>query len=274
MRRAYRSSCVPLPGLGGDAVSDARPVPWMRAIRDAVPRFTTSRLAVLLCLGLRMNADGTGFASARQLGSDARVDERTARRATDEARGRGYLNRTRRGHRLGNDVGLASEWKLTLPVDNLAQPGTGARLSEFSTGQGCHLNRTETPSQPDTGVRPRGLYSGGLSAGARGRAEQTIKERTGATDEEAAAVAAAFARDRPDIRNLAAVLPSLADDEIAKKLTDVRTECHRKAVAAWLNWARQQPPCRHGDPGGTELHPTSGEPLCPQCRAIHRAAVA
>lgn len=106
------------------------------------------------------------------------------------------------------------------------------------------------------------------------RAASIIINRTDASPDEAAAVVAAYARDRPDIRNLAAVLPKLDDDEIAEALRTVRTERDRHAVAAWLNWARQQPPCRHGDAGGTELHPTSGEPLCPQCRAIHRAAVA
>jgi hypothetical protein len=144
----------------------------MRAVRDADPKFTSSRQAVLLCLGLRMDKYGRGFASARTLGVDAGVTERTARRATDEATGRGFLNRTRRGHRLGNGTALASEWKLNLPGEPDPQPDTGVRLSEtsdVSTGHQDHLNRTEEHSQPDTGVHPRGLQQEvfNKSAGAR-----------------------------------------------------------------------------------------------------------
>src|SRR5690606_8904410 len=124
-----------------------RPLEWMRAVRDADPPFTSARLAVLWALALRMDSTGHGFASANQLASDAGVYERTARRATDEARGRGYLNRTRRGHRLGNSKVVASEWELTLPTQGV----TGDTLTPTQGVTGDPLERAQgvrEPTQP------------------------------------------------------------------------------------------------------------------------------
>lgn len=33
---------------------------------------------------------------------------------------------------------------------------------------------------------------------------------------------------------------------------------------------RRQPECEHGEPGGDQLHPTGGEPLCVTCRFRER----
>jgi hypothetical protein len=129
-----------------------KPLLWMRAVRDARP--TVARLAVLLCLALRMRLDGSGYASERQLADDAMVTDRTVRRSTQWARDAGYLNRTRRGHRRGDGTVIASEWMLTDP----SQPVTRALLSAMSTGQqgpiDGGLNRTRPPSQPDSGAAP------------------------------------------------------------------------------------------------------------------------
>lgn len=251
-------------------MADTRPFAWMRAVRDAVPKFSKDRQGVLLCLGLRMHSSGTGFASAKQLGEDVGVNERTARRATDEACARGYLYRTRRGHRLGNGGAMASEWKLLLPGDALAQPDTRARLSEISTGHSEHLNRTQVASQPDTGVRPRGLQQEVFSSSTPARAEQIIKTRTDATDVEASAAVARLVADRPDIRSTSAVLSRFTDEELAELVGRVRTEHTRADAAVWRTWAAGQPDCVHGTAGGVELHPIGGEPLCPFCRSLAR----
>lgn len=170
--------------MGGAAVT-IRPLIWMRALRDD-SRCTATRLTVLCMLALRMRADGTGYASAQKLADDSRVNERTARRAVEWARWESYLNRTRRGHRLGNGQTVASEYALTLPVDNSSQPDTGDQLKDTSTGHTDGLNRTQQEPQPDTGVRPRGSPQ-----------EVNHQEGNGAVrDETAAAVASALRETR------------------------------------------------------------------------------
>lgn len=241
-----------------------RPLEWMRAVRDADPPFTTARLAVLWALALRMDSTGHGFASANQLASDAGVHERTARRAIDEARGRGYLNRTRRGHRLGNGRAVASEWELTLPT----QPVTGDLLADSQPVTGDLLTQSQPVrkhSQPVTGDRPRGLSTRGLSASARAAA--IIANKTGATDAEAAAVVALIARERQP-RSIAGLVARLAaDGDLGEWLARVRASRQRVELATWVASLATMPDCPHGVPGGDQLRPDTGQPQCPLCRS-------
>lgn len=46
----------------------------------------------------------------------------------------------------------------------------------------------------------------------------------------------------------------------------------RKKSAAWAAWARGQPDCPHGTPGGNLIRPTVGTARCAQCRAERTAA--
>jgi hypothetical protein len=249
---------------------EARPVVWMRAVRDAAPRFTTSRLTVLLCLALRMHKSGVGFASARILGEDASVAERTARRATDEACSRGYLNRTRRGHRLGNGSAIASEWKLIVPGEATPQPDTGVRLSETSTGQSEHLNRTGATPQPDTGVRPRGPLQEVFSK--QPREVQIVIDKTDADEDEAIAVVDLIRRERAP-HNLPGLVDAIArSEELAKWLERVRAERVKVARSNAIAAAKKAPPCEHLVPGGDALHPDSNEPFCVDCRVAFRRA--
>src|SRR5688572_28640025 len=101
------------------------PIVWLRLIRDAVPSFGAARAHVLFCLGLRMDRNGTGYASHETLAADAKTSEHTARRATMDARGRGYLVQTRRGHRVTDETVVASAWQLTDPT----QPATDTPLA-------------------------------------------------------------------------------------------------------------------------------------------------
>lgn len=149
-----------------------KPLLWMRAIRDAKP--TTARGYVLLCLALRMNADGFGYASTRQLADDAEVSFSTVERATRWAREREFLERTRKGSRRGDGKALASEWLLTVPVDRSSQPvtGDGFTTTEAVTGDGLSDSQPVTSdsqpvtgaSQPVTGVTPEVYLPRGLSS--------------------------------------------------------------------------------------------------------------
>jgi hypothetical protein len=110
---------------------------------------------VLLMLALRLDwATGTGYASTAQLCADTGASEITVRRALAWARKAGLLNRTRRGHRLGNGRAVASEWALALP----SQPVTKKGLSQDSqpvTKAGLrNLNRSVEASQPVSPAPP------------------------------------------------------------------------------------------------------------------------
>jgi hypothetical protein len=144
------------------------PLSWMRAFRSLIPRPSAAAVVALWALALRMDADGTGFASVDQLVEDTGLSERTVRRALEWAQDQGALQRTRRGHRLGNGAAAASEYRLvTAPQpdtrDRLtpAQPDSADRLKTI-------LNRSDDASQPvrrDTSTGhpcpPRRSSSGG-----------------------------------------------------------------------------------------------------------------
>jgi DNA-binding transcriptional MocR family regulator len=127
------------------------------------PPANSTRLLVMVCLALRMRSDGTGFASQRQLAEDATVSEVTVRRHLRWGRETGYIEQTRRGHRIDKDTVLASEYRLTQPV-------TGDPLDPDPTGQADRPHRSSPGTQPVTGDRPRGLSSRGPHPSALGAA--------------------------------------------------------------------------------------------------------
>ncbi len=150
------------------AEASVKPLEWMRSLRDS-GEFTGGPLNVLLMLALRMRKDGTGFASQRQLAEDAGVSESTVKRALKTARESGsresgWVEQTRRGHRLTDGAAVASEYRLLDPT----QPATGDTLDPEPTGHGCDVgngsqqviseaNRSSVHRQQVTGDPPRGL---------------------------------------------------------------------------------------------------------------------
>lgn len=99
---------------------------------------------------------------------------------------------------------------------------------------------------------------------------RTVVEATGATEVEAAAVIELVRTQRAP-RNLGAFLRRLAvDEDLGPFLADVRKISAKTVRAAALVAARDGPPCEHGQPGGAELHPDSGEPWCVSCRMARR----
>jgi hypothetical protein len=135
---------------------------WQKAVRDAPDRPPPMQRLVLDSLTLRVDwQTGKGFASAAALAGDADVGERTVRRATAWARGRGLLVMEKRGHRLTDEAAKATEWLLRLPP----QPATGGRLEDAPTGHGRpvgeaqpakrgHPNRPIEASQPVSPAPP------------------------------------------------------------------------------------------------------------------------
>lgn len=102
--------------------------------------------------------------------------------------------------------------------------------------------------------------------------EQIVIDATGATPDEAAAITKRIANERQP-RSLPGLLRRMATDgDLTQLLTDQRAAAIRSRVADTIAAARRGPACEHGEAGGASLHPTSGEPLCPQCRTKARRA--
>jgi hypothetical protein len=135
-----------------EARQPAVPLVWMRAIREVAP--SRSAEHVLWALALRLDADGTGFASIRQLADDTRMSQETVLRATRWARSAGYLEQTKRGHRKGDGRTVASEWLLlnvslvtgrgSQPVTPASQPVT-REAPEVSIPEWSELDWTAPP---------------------------------------------------------------------------------------------------------------------------------
>lgn len=138
---------------------------WMVALRDHPERPPAAQVHVLSMLALRLDwSTGAGFASNGQLASDAQCEERTVKRATKWAREHEMLVQTRRGHRVSAERAIASEWRLTLPVDNETQQDTEVPLGESQGDRGRdprgHGRPPKgTPAHPHQDLDLQGLYS-------------------------------------------------------------------------------------------------------------------
>lgn len=99
-----------------------KPLLWMRALRGtgAPP----AALAVLWALALRMDKTGAGWVSMEQLAIDASMHRATASRHVQWAISAGWLERTRRGHRITGKTAVASEYVLTQPNVALCDVGS------------------------------------------------------------------------------------------------------------------------------------------------------
>lgn len=193
------------------------PVVWMRLVRDAAPKFGSARMTVLWALGIRMDRNGSGFASHDTLAGDAGVSATTAWRATSDARRRGYLVQTRRGHRVTDVTTIASAWQLTQPI-------TGDELAEIQLLTGDELDPTQLVTGATQLVTRDELRAPLTRAPAASSATRIVLEHTNATDEEAVAVVELVRREKHP-RALAPFLRRLADDgELPDWLDRLRAE--------------------------------------------------
>jgi hypothetical protein len=100
-------------------------------------------------LALRMDFSAhRGFASTATLMADADTGERIVRQATSWARKTGFLEMTRRGHRIDNERVTASEWKLLLPNRHAGGPNRHADAARGGP------NRHVATTQPARGTAP------------------------------------------------------------------------------------------------------------------------
>jgi hypothetical protein len=107
---------------------------WLKAVRDHPDRPGPAERLVLECLVLRLVwRTGEGYASVTQLAADAGCCERTAKRALWWALEHGLAVRTKRGHALRDGSGMASEWRLCLPLEG--DTGDGFQIWKVTTGR-------------------------------------------------------------------------------------------------------------------------------------------
>jgi hypothetical protein len=104
------------------------------------------------------------------------------------------------------------------------------------------------------------------------RARQIVQEFTDATDAEADDLVAQYRKDRKP-HSLNGLLTKIGrDGELTTKLDEARAARRQKRAEADLKAIRAGPKCVHGEGGGASPHPTSGLPVCPQCRSTAQAS--
>lgn len=159
-----------------------RLVYWIAAVHQH-PKLTANYRDVLVHLAVsRLDyATGTGYCSERSLAAGCGHSVATVRRALSIARTAEpmLIERTRRGHRLGNGESSASEWRLIFPAistahqrsvedDSTAQGRPVGPVDDGSTAHGGpvedgstgppstveSLNRSDSSPQPLTGDLP------------------------------------------------------------------------------------------------------------------------
>jgi hypothetical protein len=106
------------------------------------------------------------------------------------------------------------------------------------------------------------------------RANEPQRLITDATDAKPAEAQAVIARIQNEIqpRSLPRFVAHLArDGDLQRWVDDVRAAATKAELKAINDARRRAGPCQHGENGGDQLHPVSGEPWCARCRQRHRA---
>lgn len=189
--------------------------------------------------------------------------------AVERVAGRdGWAVRARPTKRQAQMEKERTRYRLVIPAsagDGLASAGGGLA----SAGDGLGLVREVDRASAGGGHKPDHFQTYSQTAAKQqspNGPEQIVIDATGATPEEAAAVANRVANERKP-KTLPGLLRRMATDgDLVQLLTEHRAAAKRATVAQALEAARRGPECEHRVPGGTAPHPTTREPICPQCR--------
>lgn len=92
------------------------------------------------------------------------------------------------------------------------------------------------------------------------------------SDEERAAVMAEIRRRKPGANE--GLIRHVYRQDGPAILAEIREHAGRQHIAAWIAALASQPPCEHGQPGGAQLRPDTGDPHCALCRARRRRSAA
>lgn len=225
-------------------------------------RFTPSLTTLTTMTGLSRRAVMT------HLNDIERSEDRDGwviRSRPTKARARAEKERT--GYRLSvpSRAGHALELGQDMP------PSRAGRALARESGA-LDLGQEMPSARAGDAHKPDRFQTYNQTAAKRSTPEQIVMEHTGATPEEAAAITRRVANERHP-RSLPGLLRRMGTDgDLAQLLTDQRAATIRAHVADAIADARRGPECEHRIPGGNALHPTSGEPLCAQCRTKARRA--
>jgi hypothetical protein len=223
----------------------------------------TQRAATLVKHGLWERVDG-GYRIRSWLKWNRSLAEIEEFQAADAARKRGIRTESGRNpHETQPDSGRTPDGIRTESAPHV-RAGAGARTPKPSQAK---QEPSQAKQQPSQAVRD-GVRTDNRGGGPpRAAAEQFIIDNLGATVVEASTLAERIETDRRP-RNLGGLLRTLhRDGDLAQMLDELRTADAHTAVAEAIDTARKGPPCPHGERGGAALHPATGKPLCPLCRA-------
>jgi hypothetical protein len=127
---------------------------WLRQLQEHPdrPRGRQRRqLDALLALADQLDAKtGKGNVSVLELAKIAGVSERTVKRSLGWARGAGLLERTSRGHRLGDGQTSASEWRLA----GKTEPQGVTAASQSANPRPQSANPGKAPGKRRSAKRP------------------------------------------------------------------------------------------------------------------------
>jgi hypothetical protein len=164
-------------------------------------------------------------------------------------------------YRLRIPAGASPRAGLVPERDQIASPTAGLA----SPTAGPVLVPERDGASPRAGHKPDPFQTYQTSS-----SEDVVSQATGATPEEAAAVANRV-RNEKQPRNLIGLLRRMAaDGDLRTLLTEHRAAVIKAKVSEQISNARGGPECDHGTPGGAAPHPITQQPLCPLCRAKSR----
>jgi hypothetical protein len=186
------------------------PMSWLKHVMDHKQSPSPAQFKVLVTLIHVLDwTTGEGFASQPFLAKKAGIkDIRTVRAALNWATDHGFAERTRRGHHISHSRPVASEWKLTVPQQDIectvgSDEGEKSDLRPNPTGHPMQANRTSDAANGALDAPPSSLSSASLSEsslstrGARVVGEEIEKREEGS----AAPRPAADAGAKPPVEN-------------------------------------------------------------------------
>lgn len=119
--------------------------------------------ALLALAGLLSAKTGKGSASVADIAQAAGIGERTVKRATAWAQEAGWLEQSRRGHRLGDGTAAGSSWELLIPESQRANSAS-QRASSTAQRASSGPQRASSPepafAPPSSTKRKRSLPQG------------------------------------------------------------------------------------------------------------------
>lgn len=182
-----------------------------------------------------------------------------ARRRPDVAKARADKERTQ--YALKVPATRSTQALVARSTQGLARSAEGLELGPHrATGLGPQRATSQTAYQPSTNQQ-----QGSTSP------EDHVREQTGATADEAAAIVKRIREER-NPRSLTGFVRHLAaSGDLAQYLTDVRAAAARQAQEIERTRLQRQPRCKDGITAGAEINPSTGRARCQACHSRSQA---